>query len=157
MASLLEKINLDFQQALKTKNSAKTSSLRLLKAALQNRAIELRAQKKELNEEDALMIVNREVKKIKDSITIYQQAKRSDLANKEKSDLVVLQDYLPAQLSVDELEKIVAQTINKIGATGIVDFGKVMKEVMPQVIGRADGQQIKQIVQRRLTPSLEKS
>ena len=156
MASLLEKINLDFQQALKTKDKATVSSLRLLKAALQNRAIELRAQKKELNEQDALMIVNREVKKIKDSITIYQQAKRSDLADKEKSDLVVLQNYLPTQLSMEKLEQIIAQAINKIDATGMADFGKMMKEVMPQVVGQADGQQVKQIVEQQLNKLNEK-
>ncbi len=137
-----ETIDKDFIAAYKDKDEAKSSVLRLLKSALKNEEI---AKKSELSDDDAIKIIQREIKQRKDSVTEYEKGGRADLAEKEKSEITILEAYMPAQLSDEELEAIV-----KNAAAGESDFGKVMGKVMPSVAGKADGGRVSAVVRKVL-------
>lgn len=131
-----ERIEEDFKKALKSKDETSVSTLRLLKAALKNKEIEL---KKELTDDELLDLLSKEIKKRKESEEIYRQAERRELADKEGKEIEILQRYLPEQISEEELEKIIKDEISKTGASSLSDLGKVMTQVMPKVKGRVDG------------------
>lgn len=141
------KIQADLGQALKKGDTLKVSTLRLLIAEIHNQEIEKR---QELSKEEIITIVQKEVKKRQESIEAYQKGKREDLVKKEKKELEVLSEYLPRQLSPQELEKIIQSVIKKVNATSLSDFGKVMGLVMAEVKGRADGKVISKIVKNIL-------
>ena len=140
--NLSEQVDKDFIIAYKDKDEAKSSVLRMLKSALKNEEINKR---EALSDEEAIKIVQREIKQRKDSIEEYTKGGRADLAEKEKGELTILEKYLPAQLSDEELEAIVREA-----AGDERDFGKVMGKVMPQVAGKADGNRVSSIVRKVL-------
>lgn len=137
--TLIEQTEKDYVEALKAKNEITVSVLRMLKSALQNNKIQLQ---KELTDDDAIKVVQKEIKQRKDSIATYETGGRSELADKEKKEIEILSAYMPAQLSNEELTAIVKSAIEETGATSSADLGKVMGKVMPQVAGKADGGQI---------------
>lgn len=137
--SLIDKINEDFITAMKAKDEGQVSVLRLLKSALQNAKI---AEQKELSDDDVIKVVQKEIKQRKDSIATYETGGRAELADKEKAEIEILSVYMPAQLSDEELTAIVKSAIEETGATGMADMGKIMGKVMPQVAGKADGNQV---------------
>jgi uncharacterized protein YqeY len=141
------KIQANLGQALKKGDTLKVSTLRLLIAEIHNQEIEKR---QELSKEEIITIVQKEVKKRQESIEAYQKGKREDLVKKEKKELEVLSEYLPRQLSPQELEKIIQSVIKKVNATNLSDFGKVMGLVMAEAKGRADGKVISKIVKNIL-------
>ena len=141
---LLEKIELDLKTAMKSKNEAVTGTLRMLKAAIKNKEIEKKA--KSLSEEELLEIIQKQLKQRKDSISDFEKASRQDLVQKEKAEVSILEQYLPRQLSDEELKVIVQKAVQSIGAKSKADMGKVMKEVMPQIAGKADGKRVNQAV-----------
>lgn len=143
---LLEKIDQDLKTSLKEKNEVATSALRNLKAALKNGEIE---KGHALSDEEALSVVAKKVKQHKDSIESFKSGGREDLVSNEQSQMAVLQQYLPAAMSEEELAGIVKQAIADLGA-GPADFGKVMKEVMAKTKGAADGNIISKIVKENL-------
>ncbi|MFC0522562.1 GatB/YqeY domain-containing protein [Pontibacillus salicampi] len=147
--SLLESLNQDMKTALKSKDKEKLSVIRMVKAALQNEALKLR--KDELSEEEELTVLSRELKQRKDSLQEFKDAGREDLADKQLKEIEIIQSYMPAQLSEEELDAIIKETINEVGATSKGDMGKVMSAVMPKVKGQADGSQINQLVQKHLS------
>ncbi|PIU24452.1 hypothetical protein COT12_00990, partial [Candidatus Berkelbacteria bacterium CG08_land_8_20_14_0_20_39_8] len=127
---LLEQIEKDYINAMKTKNDSVVSVLRMVKSALQNEKIKAG---KELSNNDAIKIIQREIKQRKDSIENYQAGGRIELVKQEQSEMEILEKYLPEQLSDKELTQIVRSAIQEVGATAISDLGKVMGKVMPQV------------------------
>ena len=144
---LEEKIRQDLNQALKEKDELKAATLRFCLA--ENRNFWLQKQK-ELTDEDVVEVIRRQVKLRKEAIEAYQKGGRSDLAEKEGKELEILSKYLPQQLSPQELEKIIRETITEIGASGAGDFGKVMGAVMAKVKGQAEGAMVAAEVKRLL-------
>jgi uncharacterized protein len=147
MAKLLEKINQDLKQAMIGKAAETLSVLRLLLAALHNKEITMRkGGEVELNDEQVIETIASELKKRKDSIEAYTAGGRQDLADKEKSEMKILEKYLPEQMSDEELEKVVLDVM----ASGADNFGKVMGQVMAKVKGKADGNRVSEVVKKIL-------
>lgn len=147
--TLIERINQDFLIAYKAKETEFVSVLRMLKSAITNKQI---ADKKELNDEDVVAVIKREIKQRKDSATEYEKAGRTDLSDKEISEIELLTKYLPTQLNDAELETIVAEKIRETGAVGMKDMGKVIGAVMAVTKGSADGAKISEITKKLLLP-----
>lgn len=147
--TLKEKITADLIAAMKAKDKIRLSSLRLLKAAVMKFEVS-GDKKKDASDEEVLQIMGKEVKQRKDSIDAYRKGGREDLAGKEEAELKILLAYLPAQMSEDELKKVVSQVINQTGFTSKADFGKVMGAVMGQVKGKADGQMVNRLISAML-------
>ncbi|MFD1038524.1 GatB/YqeY domain-containing protein [Virgibacillus byunsanensis] len=147
--SLLEQLNLDMKQAMKNKDKDTLSVIRMVKASLQNESIKLG--KDELSEDEELTILSRELKQRKDSLQEFKSAGRDDLVEKLEIEINILQEYMPKQLSNDELEAIVQSTIQEVNATSKKEMGKVMSAIMPKVKGKADGSQINKLVNKHLS------
>ncbi|MEW6407364.1 MAG: GatB/YqeY domain-containing protein [Patescibacteria group bacterium] len=149
MSNLFKKIQDDLKTALKEKNAEKISTLRMLISDIKNEEI---AKKKKGKLEDAEIqaVVSRAVRRHKDSIESYRAGSREDLAKKEEGELQILQNYLPKQISQEELEKIINEAISNLGASSPLDFGKVMGAVMKQVKGKADGKLVGEMVKAKL-------
>ncbi|MCZ0755559.1 GatB/YqeY domain-containing protein [Anoxybacillus sp. J5B_2022] len=145
--SLLERLNDDMKQAMKNKEKERLSVIRMVKAALQNEAIKLG---KPLSEDEELTVLSRELKQRKDSLQEFENAGRSDLVDKTKEEIRILQLYMPKQLTEEELAEIVKQTIAEVGASSKADMGKVMGAIMPKVKGKADGSLVNKLVQQYL-------
>jgi uncharacterized protein YqeY len=147
--SLLDQLNQDMKQAMKNKEKDKLVVIRMVKAALQNEAIKLG--KNELSEEEGLTVLSRELKQRKDSLQEFQKADRLDLVEKTQAEVDILIDYMPKQLSEEEVSEIVKQTISEVNATSKADMGKVMGALMPKVKGKADGSLVNKLVQQLLS------
>ncbi len=145
--SLAEKISNDFKEALKSGEKSKVSVLRMIKAAIKNREIEKGAS---LNDDEISSIFRLFVKRAKESIEQFSKANRTDLVEKEKEELTIIQNYLPQQLGEDEIRKIIKDIISEVGATGPKDTGKVMKAVMVKAKGQIDGKLANTIVKEML-------
>ncbi len=143
-----EKVNQEMIRAAKEKAGLRLSTLRMLKSGLHNREIDL---KRELNEAEFLQLLSSMVKQRRDSIEQFEKGGRSDLVEKEKAELKVIEEFLPSQLSEADLDAAIAEAIREVGATGIRDMGKVMKVLMPKVTGRADGKVVGDKVKARLS------
>ncbi|GAD12563.1 hypothetical protein GBL_0780 [Geobacillus kaustophilus GBlys] len=137
------------KQAMKNKEKEKLSVLRMLKAALQNEAIKLG--KSPLSEDEELTVLSRELKQRKDSLQEFENAGRSDLVEKVKTEIEIVQSYMPTPLTEDELRELIEQTIKEVGASSKADMGKVMGAIMPKVKGRADGSLVNKLVQQQLS------
>ncbi|MCQ6266275.1 GatB/YqeY domain-containing protein [Fictibacillus sp. WQ 8-8] len=146
--SLLDRLNQDMKQAMKDKNKQKLSVIRMLKASLQNESIKLGH---DLNEEEELTVLAREMKQRKDSLQEFEKAGRNDLADALKDEIVIITDYMPEQLSEEEVKDIVLAAIEQVGAVSKADMGKVMGAVMPKVKGKADGALVNRLVQQNLS------
>lgn len=143
--TLKEQIYADLIASMKAKDEIKTSTLRMLKAAIMK--FEVAGDKKiAATDENVLQVINREVKQRKDSIDAYKQGGRGDLAAQEEAEMKILQSYLPAQMNEDEVKAVINQVISQTGMTAKGDFGKVMGAVMAQVKGKADGQMVNRLV-----------
>ncbi len=147
---LQEKINNDLKEAMKNKDSAKISLLRLLLAAFYNEAITLMKKEQGLSEEEETKVLKREAKKRKDSVEQYQAGNREDLALQEEAELKLISQYLPTEMGEEELKKIVIKVIANLGTVSASQFGVVMKEVMSETKGQADGKLVSQLVQAEL-------
>lgn len=145
--SVLDQLNQDMKQAMRDKDKLRLSVIRSVKGALQNEEISLGHA---LSEEEALTVLNREMKQRRESLQEFDKADRNDLVEKMQAEINVLTDYLPAQLTEQELQSIVNETIEETGASGKSDMGKVMGAVMPKVKGRADGTAVRNLVQQSL-------
>ena len=146
--SLLERLNEDMKHAMKNKEKEKLSVIRMIKAALQNEAIKLG---KELSEEEEITVLSREVKQRKDSLHEFEKAGRTDLAEKINTELTYVKEYMPKQLTEDEIKEIVKEAIREVDASSKSDMGKVMAVVMPKVKGKADGSLVNKIVVSELS------
>ncbi|WP_159883835.1 GatB/YqeY domain-containing protein [Paenibacillus puerhi] len=146
--SLSNRLNDDMKLAMKSQDKFKLSVIRMVRAAIKNIEID---QRKPLEEQEVLDVLNREVKQRKDSLQEFEKAGREDLAENLRAEIVILMEYLPQQLSDEEVKAIVQQTIQEVGASSKADMGKVMGALMPKVKGRADGKIVNQFVQQFLT------
>lgn len=146
--SLAEKLKTDLNQALKSGEGLKIETLRGLLAAIHNREIELRGTRQEegIDDEDVLNVLTKEAKKRKEAGQIYAEAGRTDLAEKESKELEIIKDYLPPEMSADEIEAIVRRMVEE----GATDFGQVMGRAMKETKGRAEAGTVKEIVERVL-------
>ncbi|SEA96484.1 hypothetical protein SAMN05421743_111105 [Thalassobacillus cyri] len=147
--SLVERLNEDMKQAMRNKDKEKLTVIRMVKASLQNEAIKLG--RGELSEEEELTVLSREVKQRKDSLHEFKEAGREDLVEKLNREIEILQAYMPKQLSDEELEQVVQDTITEVGASSKQDMGKVMSAIMPKVKGKADGSQVNKLVLKHLS------
>lgn len=147
--SLKAKILDDIKNAMKNKEAERLSAIRMLQAAVKYREIELRPN--EISEADVMGVVKKLAKQRKDSITEFEKAARQDLVDKEKFELSVLEEYLPAQMSAEQVAKIVEEVIKEQNATSQKQMGGVIKEVMNRTGGTADGKTISDLVRSKLT------
>lgn len=145
--TLLSTLNDDMKTAMKAKDKETLQVIRMLKASIQNEQIKKGAA---LNEEEELTILAREMKQRRDSLAEFDKAGRIDLAKKVKGEIAIVEGYLPAQLSETEIRQIVSEAITQSKSGSMKDFGKVMGIVMPQVKGKADGNQVNSIVKELL-------
>ncbi len=142
--SLYDKIEADFKEALKQKEELKLATLRMLKSALHNLAIENKSQV--LDDQAVMSVLKKELKKRQDAIESFKAAGRNDLLEKESQEAKILSDYLPEMMSPDEIKIIIDQVV----AGGQKEFGSVMKEVMAKTKGMADGKQVSELVRQKL-------
>ena len=146
--SLSERIEKDYVAAFKAKKTDEVAVLRMLKAAVKNKQVELR---RELADNEILDVVAKQVKQRQESIDQFRAAARIDLAEIEERELVVLRTYLPTALSAAELEEAVVSTIQALGASGMKDMGRVMSAILGEHAGRVDGKDLSALVRARLS------
>ncbi len=147
--SLKTKINEDLNAAMKAKDNVRTETLRSIRAEILK--MDKSGMNREMNEEEEIELISRQAKMRKESIEMFAQAGRQDLVDKENAQLIIISEYLPAQMSADEAEGIVSKIINDSGATSQKDFGKVMGEVMKALKGKIDGKIIQELVKSKLS------
>lgn len=147
--SLMQKIADDMKAAMKAKDQLRLETLRTIRAGLLEKEVEKRPSGG-MTPDDELAVLNSASKKRKEAIEIYRNNGRNDLAEQEEKELAIIQEYLPKQLSKEEIENFIKQTITALGATSSKDFGKVMSSAMKELKGKADGKLIQDIVKHLL-------
>ena len=145
--SLKQKISEDFKEAFKNKELEKKGVLSLVNSEIKNKEIELGKREKGLSDEEVVAVVQKAVKQRKDSVEQFKQGGRTDLAEAEQKEIEILQNYLPKQMSDEDIEKQIIKVIEDAGAEGPADTGKVMGLAMGALKGKADGNKVKQIVE----------
>ncbi|MBO9605508.1 MAG: GatB/YqeY domain-containing protein [Paenibacillaceae bacterium] len=146
--SLSERLNEDMKQAMKSQDKFRLSVIRMVRSAIKNIEID---QRKTLDDNEVLDILSREIKQRRDSLQDFEKAGRDDLAESVKAEIAIIGEYLPQQLTEEEVTAIVQSTIQETGASSKADMGKVMAALMPKVKGRADGKLVNRLVQQSLT------
>ena len=141
--SLEEVIFNDMKEALKENEKLKLSTLRLIRAAIKNTEI---SKKDKLTEDEIIGIISNHLKKLEESLDLFIKGQRPELADKAKKEIKIVKEYLPEQLSEEEIKKIVEETFVKFEFKGLQDIGPAMKEVMPQLKGKADGKIVNKMV-----------
>jgi uncharacterized protein YqeY len=149
--SLSERVSQDLKAALKAGDRERRSLLSMLQASLHNRAIEKGKQKEGLPDEEALDVLSSEAKKRKDSILEYRKAGRSDLAEKEEEELSIIKEYLPAELTREEIVSELKKILEESGISSRKEFGRVMGMAASRLKGRADGAEIKEELEKLLS------
>ncbi len=144
---IIEGLNDDLKDAMRSKDSLRRTVLRTLLSEIANAKI---AKRSDLTEEEILLVINKQSQQRKDSIEAFADAGRKDLEDKERLELELISTYLPEQLSEEEVQEIIDDVLLEVGATGPSDMGKVMGIVMPKVRGKADGKIINSIVVSKL-------
>jgi uncharacterized protein YqeY len=139
----------DLKTAMKDKDEARLAAIRFLQAAIKNKEIEVRPNT--VSEQDIIAVVRKIGNQLKDAITQFEQAGRTDLADKEKAQLKVIEAYLPQQMSREALEKVIAEVMKETGAASIKDMGTVIKATQAKTAGAADGKMISEIVKAKLS------
>jgi uncharacterized protein YqeY len=145
--SLRTRINDDVKAAMRTGDAPRRDALRLLLAALKQREVD---ERKELADTDIVAIIDKMIKQRRESIVQFEKGGRQDLADKEKFEIGVLQDYMPQALSDAEIENAVAAAVRETGAKGMPDMGKVMAALKPGLAGRADMGKVSALVKAKL-------
>ena len=145
--SLKERIVKDMTAAMKSKDAARTSTLRMVKAAVQNREIEKGG---ELSDDELTKALQSLVKQRRDSVEQYERAGRAELAEKERAEIAVIEEYLPRAASREEIERAVAEAIAETGAGSMKEMGAVMKAVQARLGGAADGRAVSEVVKSKL-------
>jgi len=142
------RLNDEMVIAAKARDRIRLSAIRMLKTALHNKEIELM---RPLNESETLQIISAMVKQRKDSIEQFAKGGRTDLVEKEEAELKVVQEFMPVQMSDDEVESVIKKVIAEAGAVSVKDMGKVMKLLMPQFASKADGKMVGEKVKALLS------
>ena len=146
--TIKDKLDTDLKTALKSKDAVTTGVVRLLLNAIKNEEFKVRD---ELGDEAVIGVLSTQAKQRRESIEAFENAGRTELAEKEKRELEIIQTYLPEQLSEDELEKLIDEEIAESGASSPKEMGKVMKLLTPKTKGRADGKVVSELVRKKLT------
>src|SRR3989344_2716080 len=145
--NMLEKIQADLRESMKAKDEVKVSTLRFLISAIHNAKIE---KGQDLTDEDIVGVIQKQIKQRKESIEGFEQGGRADLVEKEKKELAILQEYLPAQLSSSEIEEIIDIVVKELSASTPSDMGKVMGKLSQELKGKADMSEVSSIVRQKL-------
>jgi uncharacterized protein len=151
MNKIKDQISNDIKKAMQDGNGEIRDTLRMLFSAIKDEEIKKKKREEGLNEEETIEIVARSVKQRKDSITEYLKGEREDLAEKEKSEIAILEKYLPEQLSEEDVRKEIKKIITETQATSNADFGRVMGMGMSKLKGKTDGQVVKKITEEELS------
>ena len=138
----------DVKAAMKAKDKERLATLRLITAAIKQREVDDRA---ELNEEQVLAILEKMIKQRRDSITQYESAGRQELADQEKSEIAIIEAYMPEGLSEEEIAELITQAIAETGAESMRDMGKVMGLLKPKMQGRADMGKVSGLIKQKLS------
>jgi len=146
---LKEKLQADLTDAIRSRNEVVSGTVRMLLAAITNEEVAGKAAKV-LTDAEIITVLSREAKKRREAVEAYTQAKRDDLASKEKAEAAVIANYLPAQLTEDEIKKLIQEAINETGASGPAGMGLVMKVLQPKIAGKADGGVVSGLVKAAL-------
>ena len=145
--SLKEKLMEDMKDAMKNHNEVKKNTVTMIRAAIKQIEVD---KKVELDDSGIIDIISKEAKKRKDALAEFEKAGREDLINQTNEELAIIKEYLPEELSVEELTSIIEETIKEVGAETMKDMGKVMQAVKTKTAGRADGKTINEIVKSKL-------
>ena len=145
--SLKDKLMEDLKSSMKNKDTIRKNTVTMVRADVKQREVDERI---ELTDEDILEIISKQLKEKKMAIEEFKKGSRQDLVDTTESEIEILLEYLPEQLNEEEVERIVKETIEEIGATSIKDIGLVMKSTMPKVKGRADGNMVNRAVRKLL-------
>lgn len=145
---ITQNIKDQIKDAMKSRDSVRLSTLKMLSSELHNASIDNHG---ELSEEQEMAVIKKEAKKRRDAIEAYEKAGSAERAEAEKMELQVLQEFLPAEMSDEELEKLINESIAQLGASSMADIGKVMSAVMGKVNGQADGSRVSALVKEKLS------
>lgn len=145
--NLNDRIMNDLKEAMKNKDSFKLSVIRMVKGAIQLEKIN---KKRDLNDEEVIDVISKQIKLRKDSINEFEKAGRNDLADTTKKEVEVLNEYMPEQLSSEEVNKLIDEAFAKVNPTSQKDMGLIMKEVTPKVKGKADMGEVSRIIKEKL-------
>jgi uncharacterized protein len=148
--NLTERLMADLKEAMRNGDVVRRDTVRMVRAAIKNAEID---RQRSITDEEVLGIIAHEIKKRHESIEQFQQGHREDLVAKEKAELDVLQQYLPAQMSREQVSEVVQQIVTALGATGIAQLGPVMRQAMAQLKGKADGRLVNEVVREILSKS----
>src|SRR5881394_3742861 len=148
--SIIERVDSDLKEAMRARDTTKLGVLRMLKSALKYAAIAKSGAEAELSDAEAAQVIRKQVKQRQDSIESFEKGGRTELAEKEREELSILNAYLPQAMSAEEVAKVVRETIAEIGATSKAQMGAVMKGLQAKVAGRADGKTLSAEVQKQL-------
>ena len=151
MSTFVESLSEDIKNAMRAKDAVALNTLRALKSALTNAAIEKGGLGTALDDAECLAIVRKQIKQRQDSIEQFEKAGRGELADNEKLEMAILTKFLPVALSEEEVAALLEQAVDSTGATSKADMGKVMKALQELVDGRADGRTLSQLVMKRLS------
>ena len=142
-----ERILNDIKEAMKAQDKELLSVIRMVKGAMQLEEINL---KRELNDDEVISVIQKQIKTRKESIEEFKKANRTDLVEKTSREVEILNKYMPEQLSVEEVNKIIDEVINLVNPTSIKDLGKVMKEITPRVKNRCDMSKLNSILREKI-------
>ncbi len=145
--SLKEKLTEDFKTSMRNKDTIRKNTITMVRAAIKQREVDERIQ---LEDEEIIDIISKQLKEKKNAIEDFKKGERQDLVELTQKEIDILLEYLPKQLTEEEIEKIVIETIDEVGAKTMKDMGLVMKSVMPKVKGRADGSMVSKIVKKHI-------
>jgi uncharacterized protein YqeY len=146
--ALQDRLTADLRQAMKSGDKTRLSVLRMIRARIQNAEI---AQQKSLEDSDVIGLISKEAKEHRESIEEFGKGDRQDLVDKEKAELAIILEYLPQQISRDEIATAARRVIEEVGAASPGDKGKVMQKLMPELKGKAEGREINEIVTELLS------
>lgn len=147
---LKEQIGEEIKAAMKLPDKTRLETLRTLRAALMEKEVEKRGTGSPMGPEDDIAVVISAAKKRKESIEAFEHGGRPELAEQERKELAIIQEYMPKQLSTEEITSVIERVVAEVGAQSQADFGKVMPQVMKQLKGKADGKVIQELVKKRL-------
>ena len=145
--SLQDDLLNDMKAAMKNKNKEKVAVIRMARAAIKDAAIN---ERKDLSDDEVIEVLSKLVKQNKESLAGFEKAERPEQVAQLKREIEILKEYLPEQLSAEELEEVVDETIVEVGAEDMSDMGQVMGAIMPKIKGKADGSEVNQLVREKL-------
>ncbi|QQE77338.1 GatB/YqeY domain-containing protein [Alicyclobacillus sp. SO9] len=145
--NLSERLAEDLKQAMKDRDKIRLSVLRMVRSAVRNKELE---HGQAITDDETLAVLQKELKQRRDSLASFEQAQRTDLIEQAHQEIAILNEYLPQQMTEEELSKLAAEIIQEVGASSKADMGKVMGQLMPKVRGRADGKAVQSVVQKLL-------